>query len=395
MDRRTRGGFGGRGIDAFVQCEFGGNPPLRTKVVHVSTSPAAKGKDGGGGGGGGLAAEFMEQLWIPVQAPTMSDRVALSLWDRDIFLPHKCVAHSYFSLKALPQLPQPAAGNGILTFFSAPQYHGPPPQWANLWGAASDLKGAKAGALENKYPDLASTYRGKLLVAMHVYTAPRKEEADYIHKKALPDLPAELYPKTALYTFRVSLLLGSELPVAHTLAADVGLGAASPVRVAVTFGPHRFSFSAQPVARGRAEWVETQEAVSLEMPAGCGALPDVGVYLLQGGGSKGAASKGARSVSFARIPAAKFLAEGFAGEPFWQKLHPDTSRQTSGRGGLGKSQAPGALLLRVGLGLSDGDAQPWRSDRVTVAATSACTVRVHVYQARHLPSRDANGLLDP
>ena len=373
MDRFTRGGIGGRGIDAFVQCEFAGNPALRTKVVH------ARGK-------AGLSAEFMEQLWIPVNAPTMSNRVALSLWDRDYFLANKCVAHTYFSFKDLPKIPQPRYdGGGLMNLFSSAAYDGPPPTWVNLYGAATDLKGSKTGRFENTFPDEASTYRGRLLVALHVYTEPRKSELEFIHKKALADLPPELYPKMLKYTFRVSLLLGSELP-AFTIAG-VPRAPPLPLRVVVDFGPQRFIFSAKHVVRGRAEWVETQEERAIELAAQVAMLPDVGVYLCRG------SEASYTTISFARIPAAKFLAEGFKGDPFWQKLQPDQSRE---RGALMESQFPGALLLRMGLGVDrDAAASKWANAAATISNARHYRVRVHVYQGRDLPSSDPNGLLDP
>lgn len=169
MDRYTRGGIGGKGIDAFIQVNFGGNPNLRTKVVHVK----AGGKDNEGGG---LNAEFMEQLWIPINVPTMCNRVALSVWDRDIFTANKCVAHHHFSFKHLPKISSlNDQNNGFLSnMFKANKFQGPPPTWINLYGAATDIKKRKVTKFENTYPELASTYRGRLLLSLHVCTEPPK-----------------------------------------------------------------------------------------------------------------------------------------------------------------------------------------------------------------------------
>ena len=267
MDRFTRGGLSGSGIDAYVQASFAGNPALRTPWVHC-------------GGTKNLNAEFMTQLWIPVQVPTMSDRIALSLWDRDFhfFSSNKLVAHSYFSYKDLPKLEHPRGGGGLFGgLFSKNEYDGPPPKWVNLYGAATDLRGRAAGKMENTYPDIASTYRGRLLVAMHVYYNPKKSEPEFIHKKSLPGIDAALYPKMQRYNFRVSMLLGSELP--QFKVAAVPKSPHMSLRVVVELGPHRFVFSAQKVSRGKATWIETQEVKDIELPYSVAQMPDVGVYL--------------------------------------------------------------------------------------------------------------------
>ena len=60
----------GTGIDAFAMVEFGSNPPLRTRVR------TSKGK-------GNLRVAFNEALYLPVWVPTMTNRIAISVWDQD------------------------------------------------------------------------------------------------------------------------------------------------------------------------------------------------------------------------------------------------------------------------------------------------------------------------
>ena len=80
----------GTGIDAFAQVEFGSNPPLKTKVRK------AKGR-------GDLSVEFNEALYLPVMVPTMSNRIAISMWDKDPGS-KEIVAYVNFNFAALQAL---------------------------------------------------------------------------------------------------------------------------------------------------------------------------------------------------------------------------------------------------------------------------------------------------
>ena len=113
----------------------------------------------------------------------MSTRIAVSLWDSDFFSSDKLVAHTYFDYRDVPELDQDASGGGGMFGFSRKTYSGGPPRWANLYGAPLDLRGRKPAKTMNTYPDAASTYRGRVLLGMHVVANPSKKELEYIHKK--------------------------------------------------------------------------------------------------------------------------------------------------------------------------------------------------------------------
>ena len=133
--------------------------------------------------------------------PTMSTRIALSLWDHDFFSGDKLVAHTYFDYRDVPQLDKEAGGGGggfFGSMFGRKTYQGPPPRWANLYGAPLDVRGRKAGKVMNTYPDSASTYRGRILLGMYVDPAPSKKEIEFIHKKVSNSLPTRLPLSAAL-----------------------------------------------------------------------------------------------------------------------------------------------------------------------------------------------------
>lgn len=78
-----------------------------------------------------------------------------------------------------------------------------------------------------------------------------------------------------------------------------------------------------------------------------------------------------------------------------QELRADKTREGT-FSGVPEDDHPGALLVKMGFG-SDDDAQeqPWSDELEMLKDRSPHVLRVHVYQARNLPSIDANGMLDP
>ena len=114
----------------------------------------------------------------------MSTRIAVSLWDHDFFSSDKLVAHAYFDYRDVPELEEGASGGGgMFGAFSRSSYVGGPPRWANLYGAPLDLRGRKTAKAMNTYPEVASTYRGRVLLGMHRVPDPHRKELEYIHKK--------------------------------------------------------------------------------------------------------------------------------------------------------------------------------------------------------------------
>ena len=56
------------------------------------------------------------------------------------------------------------------------KYAGPRPRWHNLYGAPLGIQG-KRGALQNRFGDEASTYRGRVLLSCEVLERPPKGAA--------------------------------------------------------------------------------------------------------------------------------------------------------------------------------------------------------------------------
>ncbi|CAM9162703.1 unnamed protein product [Scytosiphon promiscuus] len=383
-------------INALVQVDFAGNPPLR------STPVKAKGRDG-------LSPGWAQELWLPVMVPAHSSSIDMSVWHKEI-TGRDVVAHAYFDFNNIATIPgKPAGGEKRSGLFRrrVKHYPGPQPKWVNLYGAPAGKSKGKEAEIMNRYPSRGSSYRGRLLVAMRVEPRPPSKLGNKGNRSAMDfDLPPEtVMPETAKYTLRALVLQGSDIPVFKFPNAQ----GACKMRVVVTLGPTRLEFRAKSNRKGIVEWNQGDEVHMLELPADPAQIPDIIVYLVR--------DIPESRVSFARIPAVDVLSQRFRGDPYWQELLADRTRQ--GLWAVGSDNFPGSLLIRLGLGRDavarhnpweemlmlsqeDGDAP---ADSTSTSGTTAAQgilgkkkpycLRAHVFQCRGLPSSEASGLLDP
>ncbi|TYZ61881.1 hypothetical protein PybrP1_005152 [[Pythium] brassicae (nom. inval.)] len=372
------------GIDAFVQIGFAANAACRTGVVTVK-------------GAGSLAPEFMEELWIPVLAPTLSRRIVVSVWDRDMGRRDEAVgfaSHDYHLVR-----PSTCAG-GI---------HAPPGgrdarkassdddldpsasvesedrvelRWFNLYGPPLRRTNKKRAQLVAQHPEFGSTYRGRVLLSMQRVETPMPAESDKFHTKRMKsdDADAGRGSRTVKYALRAALFCGADIPqFANALTA-----AKTKMRVSVAVGAYEVHFDAKAVGKdGSVSWEQVKERWPVVLPADLTQLPDVVVTL-----GRRVESDDFVGVAFARVRAADALARGFTGPSQWLHLHEDVSRRQT-KFALDKAQSPGAVLLRLGFGREEVAARhPWGDDVALFApfknAMVHREVRVHVFQARRL-----------
>ena len=121
-------------------------------------------------------------------------------------------------------------------------------------------------------------------------------------------------------------------------------------------------------------------------------IPDVCLYLVRG-------PPKILTVCFSRIPAARLLREQFRAGPCWELLKPEPSR-ASHLGGAALKTNPGAVLLKLGFGLSEDALDPdfsWPEEELLRKAKDRVPfcLRVFIYQAKELPASDQTSLLDP
>eukprot|EP00903_Cladosiphon_okamuranus_P014837 g13738.t1 len=406
-------------VNALVQVDFAGNPPVRSTAVKV------KGRDG-------LSPAWAQELWVPVMVPTHSTSIDLSVWHKEI-TGREVVAHAYFDFNAVASMPgKPTGGEKRMGLFRrrVKQYPGPPPQWVNLYGAPAGKSRGKEAEIMNRYPTRGSAYRGRVLIAMRVEPRPPSKLGNKGKRGAMDfELsPEEILPETARYTLRALVLQGSDIPVFKFPNAQ----GASKMRVVVTLGPTKLEFKAKSNRKGIVEWNQGEEVHMLELPADPAQIPEIFVYLVR--------DIPESRVSYCRIPAVDVLRQRFRGEPYWQELVADRTRQ--GLWAVGSDNFPGSLLIRLGLGRDvvarhnpweemltlaqeneskplqnavvgtsafiaainaedDGDAAD-KAPAATAVATQGLLgrkkpycLRTHVFQCRGLPSSEASGLLDP
>ena len=319
--------------------------------------------------------KFGEELWFPVTEPVEFRRVAVGLADYVWGGRDRTVAYLYLDVDDVPR-----SDRAVKTSLFGTTYQGPRPRWHNLYGAPRGVQGRR-GAPQNRYGAGASTYRGRVLLSLEVLTRPPRREATVPHRKAFAFRPTPgLKPATAPYHLRALALMGSELPVVRAP------GRPRPLKLGLTvaIGNHVLEYAAAANARGVVEWNELLTLKGVHLPVLLEELPDVVACVVAG----------RRHVGFCRIPAAALLKEQMRGAPTWHRLTAEAAR-----GGLG-DENPGALLLQLGLGLSEDANDPhFRWDDLGLLEKFAdkrpCCVRVYVYQARNLPPATAEGLLDP
>jgi hypothetical protein len=328
-------------------------------------------------GKGNLALTFNEELWVPVMDPPISRRVSLSVWDRNITTKNTLLGYAYFDYGKIRKKTTQDGAWGA----ADPQPFSPP-QWVYFYGAPHELRTGKSPEFVAQYPEFASTYRGRLLVSMHVATKPSAREETGPHTKTIK-YPLPSQPLTTRYTFRMFLIYGSEIPIFQ------GVTGAAKMGVRVLIGNKVITYRCKKNERGVVFFNETLEERDIDLPSDITQLPDIIVQLFKYPEALGPC------VSFVRLKAAALLQKQFKAEPEWVTLMPDKVREGSGAG-IPVDDHPGALLIKAGFGINeDAHEEQWIEDTDVFREKVITVLRVHIYQARDLPSADENGLLDP
>uniref|UniRef100_K3WDA2 C2 domain-containing protein n=1 Tax=Globisporangium ultimum (strain ATCC 200006 / CBS 805.95 / DAOM BR144) TaxID=431595 RepID=K3WDA2_GLOUD len=377
------------GIDAFVQIGFASNSTCKSSVVTVK-------------GTSNLSPEFLEELWIPVLAPTLSRNIVISVWDRDLGRKDEVVgisSHDYL------QVPSSTCRGGILA--SAIETRGKAslserdkdmsmdteeaqdeervePRWFNLYGPPLRRANKKRATMICQNPELGSTYRGRVLLSMEKVESPMSSESEKFHTKRMKDAPSAntsgaKSSKTIKYVLRCALFCGADIPQFHSIASTK-----TKMRVTVSIGSYEIHFDSQPVRKdGRVDWEQCKERWPIILPADLTQLPDLIITL-----SRQLEKDDFVGVSFVRAPAADFFVKGFNAKTEWIHLEEDMSRRQT-KYALDKTQSPGSLLIRVGFGREEIAVRyPWGDETELFAPFRNLSVhreiRVHIFQFRKL-----------
>ncbi|RQM17860.1 hypothetical protein B5M09_006666, partial [Aphanomyces astaci] len=248
-----------------------------------------------------------------------------------------------------------------------------PLRYINLYGPPLKHADAKAGDMMKRYPDHASTYRGRLLVSFAHVSQPNPDDSDRFIVKEVEDEDWEaLKPPLTRYVLRLSLLAGQDLP---TVRAKTGLPARLFVVVAI--GPHELRFEANAAKNGSIVWGLTQEMKNIVLASDLTQVPDIIVTLCK----ETSDTDDPVGVSFARLRAGDVVARGMEPAVTWLHLRQEICR----KGSIPVGQHPGSLLLRMAFAREEVAArQVWANDASLVTPTIPALVRVHIFQCKGL-----------
>jgi hypothetical protein len=345
------------GLDAYIKARIAGGDAVRTRVR------SKKGKRFE------LNPAFNEELLMVIREPSMADSLQLSVYDWDQVGSDELVATQYQSIKLVK-----AVGGKLGPF------------WANLYGAPLGLKtlgiGDNVKKQMNTYPEIASTYRGRILMTLRIVDNDDNELDETNQKRNMKKLPPDLYPRERIYRMRAHFVWGCEIP---SLTVN---GLKSKIQLVMSCGLNEIGSSRGKNVNGVVEWNDMEESEKMLLPEDLTQVPDIFLQLCRGEGDS------RRAVCFARFKA-KDLFEtrsGFNSEVEWVSLKEDGAVNA-----LDDDTFPGNVLVRMGFGTEEmAMATPWsRSDLEAVNKRVPYQLRVHVYQGRRLPAADSNGLLDP
>ena len=162
--------------------------------------------------------------------------------------------------------------------------------------------------------------------------------------------------------------------------------------VRISCGQYAMHSRRQPNNNGVCEWNELVGEGGLELmgyPEDPDQVPDVFVHLIKGESSSGVAC------SFARFKFSELYKDGkgFDVEPRWIVLQKDKHLSQ-----YSDDTFPGSILLQLGAGDAEhweAAASAWKDKITTMQHRTPYELRVHIYQGRHLPATDFNGLCDP
>jgi hypothetical protein len=187
---------------------------------------------------------------------------------------------------------------------------------------------------------------------------------------ALNALPA--LPLMGRWRLRAHILLGDDMPsLCSNVAVQLGL-TDRRLGVAVELNGKVEYTTAVLVTNGIATW-NAEVEMEVYLPAtSTSTLPDTFVYLFHGVGGRSETR-----LCFARLPTAKLISDGLnRAVATWHALTEDLTTNA-----LTEGEAPGAVLMRIGIGTPDSAAKtPWGTDAREFELKTPYQLRCHVYQ---------------
>ncbi|KAG7389144.1 hypothetical protein PHYBOEH_007572 [Phytophthora boehmeriae] len=348
------------GLDAYIKGCIAGGDAIRTRV---RTKKGRRDE---------LCPSFNEELMLVIREPSMADSIQLAVYDWDQVGSDELVGYVYQSVKLVK-----AMGGKVSPF------------WANIYGAPLRLKQVGIGdsmkKQMNTYPDIASTYRGRLLISFRILKNEDNEFDETNQKRNTKRIPRDLYPRERIYRMRAHFVWGSQIP---SFLSSKRPGQKSKMQLVMSCGLNEIASSRNRNVNGVVEWNNMEESEKMLLPEDLSQVPDIFLYLCRGEGDT------RKAVCFRRFTAKALLEDGggFNSSLEWISMKEDQAIDA-----LEDDTFPGNVLVRLGFGTEEMAMKTaWdRSDLDAVNKRIPYQLRVHIYQGRRLPAADSNGLLDP
>lgn len=291
-----------------------------------------------------------------------------------VALPAKSTADVAFSIKDW----DPIGGDEVVGVFVLKNVHelvkarGSSPFWVNLYGAPvrGCSNNSTASVMMNQTPELASTYRGRLLLTLKT----REKSSDAYdaksQKRMARKLPRELFPATFVYRMRAHFVSAIGLPQQNRSYS-----------VVVSCGLREIVSSHKKASNGTVEWNETEESDKMLYPEDARQIPDVFVYLCTGQG------EARRAICYQRFTAQQLMEQTFEGPVDWVPLIADSAIAEV----AGRELFAGKVLLRLGFGTAETSNEHAWDQKVMIDQVNRrmpYQVRVRLHEARNLTSLD-------
>ncbi|KAJ0392886.1 hypothetical protein P43SY_002490 [Pythium insidiosum] len=348
------------GVDGYAKVYFAGQDILETKKVTVK-------------GNKNLTVEFNQELWFPVLLPTMSNSIAISLWDWDLTVDELIGNTAPYSFARLQSDPASFV-----------------PHWTNIYGPPVGYISESAAQKHMfRNPAVASTYRGRMLLSMRMEDG-SKAVHDRPHTRnittAMPLTP------TKAYTLRAAVYYGTEIPM---FVSKTSWNRNSRMSIRISIGRHEVASTRVENVNGMCYWNQYIEIPNVNLPTDLKHVPDVFIHLVRQKINE------TRLICFARFKASEVLKDQTADElkivpdPEWVSFREDTVLNE-----LKDHDFTGNVLLTMQLNHTQSNivesetAQAWREQATASLTYTKYTLFAHMFQGKCLPAADANGALD-
>ncbi|OMJ77656.1 hypothetical protein SteCoe_22695 [Stentor coeruleus] len=301
-----------------------------------------------------LTAYWYDEILLPVVIPSVSSDVTLTFWDHDSLSKDDMVGAILLKFDNI------RAGKHSTNF------------WANIYGAPPLSEGEQTEYM-NRVPSCASHWRGRVLLKAWI-----EEEVKEIYKKSRkindPHINTKIrdeYETGTSYEMRVQIYSASALPYKK-----------GKYSIRIEWSGIAFQSTSQETLNGSVDWFETCKRLTAVIPKDAEkVMPDVFLYLVYDD----------QKISFVRMPYKDFTDKTKG--PKWNQLIPDKSV-----GKLKEDWNAGFVKARIYIGVYDNendDKNNYNWKKLIKPSYDKWNLYAHLFQCRHLPAADKNGLADP